>query len=181
MRIAPLTRVEQLCKRYGPGRLPGAERRTVGAGYAFGTAALLASVAFVVLHGVTLLVAVGPDGLQLAPGGLLYFGLRAPLFVVPAAFTAGALTWRFVPRSLPYYGPVSGLVATVLTYIVAAVLVAVAFLVEMLRSPTTLFEPSAAIIAAALFGGFGFVYTCSIALPVGILSGYVHERAVAEN
>src|SRR6056297_3130408 len=110
------TGVETLCHRYGPGRLPGAERRAVGAGYAFATAALLASVAFVALYGVQLLVLVGPDGLQVSPGGLLYFGLRAPLFVVPAAFAAGALAWRLVPRDLPYYGPVSGVVATVLTY-----------------------------------------------------------------
>ena len=169
-----------LCKRYGPGRLPGADNRAVGAGYAFATAALLASVAFVALNGVAMLVAAGPGGLQVYPGGLLYFGLRAPLFVVPAAFAAGALAWRFVPRDLPYYGPVSGVVATVLTYVGAAVLVAVAILGDMLFSPTV-FEPVTAVFVGALFGGFGFVYTFWITLPIGALSGYIHERTVAEN
>ena len=168
-----------LCKRYGPGRLPGADNRAVGAGYAFATAALLASVAFVALIGVAMLVAAGPGGLQVSPGSLLYFGLRAPLFVVPAP-AAGALAWRLVPRDLPYYGPVSGLVATVLTYVGAAVLVAVAILGDMLFSPTV-FEPVTAVFVAALYAGFGFVYTFWITLPVGALSGYIHERAVAEN
>lgn len=168
-----------LCKRYGPGRLPGADNRAVGAGYAFATAALLESVAFVALIGVAMLVAAGPGGLQVSPGGLLYFGLRAPLFVVPAP-AAGALAWRLVPRDLPYYGPVSGLVATVLTYVGAAVLVAVAILGDMLFS-LTVFEPVTAVFVAALYAGFGFVYTFWITLPVGALSGYIHERAVAEN
>ncbi|MDS0260830.1 hypothetical protein NDI56_15595 [Haloarcula sp. S1CR25-12] len=87
-----------LCKRYGPGRLPGADSRSIGAGYAFATAALLASVAFVVLNSVNTVVTAGPGALWLTTdGGLLYFGLRAPPFVVPAAFAAGALAWDSFP------------------------------------------------------------------------------------
>lgn len=183
MSATPSTaRIERLCKRYGPGRLPRADRPAIGAGYAMATAALAAAVAFVVLSGVQILVAAGPERLGLsADSGLLYFGLRALPFVIPAAFAAGGLAWRLVPRDIPYAGPVSGLVATLLTYVCATTLVAVAIFGDMLLSPMTIFEPGTAVFVAALFGGFGFVYTFWITLPVGALSGYVHERAVAEN
>ncbi|MDS0260831.1 hypothetical protein NDI56_15600 [Haloarcula sp. S1CR25-12] len=50
----------------------------------------------------------------------------------------------------------------------------------MLLSPMTVIEPGTAVFVAVLFGGFGFAFTFWITLPVGALSGYVHERAVAE-
>jgi hypothetical protein len=182
MSTVPAERLKLLCKRYGPGRLPGADNRSIGAGYAFATAALLASVAFIVLSGVQTLLIAGPDGLRLAAdGGLLYFGLRAPPFVVSAAFAAGALAWRLVPQDLRYYGPISGLVATVLTYIGLAALLAAALLGDMLYSLGIVVEPGAAVLVGALYGVVGFVNTFWITLPVGALSGYVHERAVAEN
>jgi hypothetical protein len=171
-----------LCKRYGPGRLPGADNRSIGAGYAFATAALLASVAFVVPYAVIRLLEGGPSALlRSIEGGLPYFGLFAIPFVVPAAFVAGALTWRLLPETVPYYGPVSGLVATVLTYVGATALVAAVILVNSFLSPTTVFEPGTAFIVAGLFGGVGFAYTFWITLPAGALSGYVHERASGEN
>jgi len=180
MSATPVKAVEVRCKRYGPGRLPGADNRSIGAGYAFATAALLATLSFVVLYSVNILLAVGPERLWIE-GGLLYFSLLATPFVVPAAFAAGALSWRLVPRDLQYCGLITGLVATVLTYVCATTLVAAAIFGEMLLNPTAVFEPSAAVLAPALFGAFGFVSTGWITLPVGALSGYVHERAVAEN
>jgi len=180
MTATTIQAAEAFCKRYGPGRLPGAGNRSIGAGYAFATAALLASVAFVVLSAA--LLGGGPSALwSAAEGGLSYFGLVAMPFVVPAAFAAGALTWRLVPETVPYYGSVSGLVASVLTYIGAMALVAAAILVNSFLSPATVFEPRAAFIVAGVFGGAGFLHTFWITLPVGALSGYVHERAVGEN
>ena len=51
--------VGAFCKRYGPGRLPGANRPAVGAGYAVATAALAAAVAFIVVTGVRTLLVFG--------------------------------------------------------------------------------------------------------------------------
>jgi hypothetical protein len=175
-------RLKLLYRRFGPGHLPGADGRAVGAGYAFAMAALLASVVFILLYAVTALLLGGPSALWFSvEGGLPYFGLLAVPFVVPAAFVAGALTWRLLPETVPYYGPVSGLVATVLTYVWAAALVTTVVLVDSFLSPTTVFEPVTALFVGVLFGGFGFLYTFWITLPVGAVIGYVHEWAVAEN
>ena len=68
-----------------------------------------------------------------------------------------------------------------LTYVGATAVVAAAYFGYMLLNPQTVVEPGTAVLVATLFGAFGFVFTFWITLPVGALSGYVHEQAVAED
>jgi len=88
--------------------------------------------------------------------GLGYFGLLAVPFVVPTAFAGGVVAWRLVPERTPYRGPVVGLLATVLTCAFAVPLV-----------------------AGAMVAGFGFYLTWWPTLPLGVVSGWIHERALA--
>jgi len=162
--------VGTFCKRYGPGRLPGASRPAVGVGYAVATAALAAAVAFVVLTGVQTLLVGGP---LTVTGSLTYVGLFAIPLVVPAAFVSGAVAWRLLPESMSYRGPLVGLFATLLTYVVATVpVVAVLMIINPLES----------VLYSGLFGlvvgFFGFFYTFWLTLPIGVISGWIHERGV---
>lgn len=166
-------RVAPLCKRYGPGRLPGAERRSVGAGYAMLTAALAATALFLFVTG---LAALQTD----LSGGLAFLGLVAVPFVAPAAFLAGALTWRYLPERTPYYGSAAGLLATVLTYVLAMALTATLMLGSTLVQPATYGSVNEALTLALIFGIVGFILTFWVTLPMGAVGGYVHERAVSD-
>ena len=168
--------VGALCKRYGPGRLPGAANRTVGTGYALAAAALAAALAFLAVTGVPRLLF---GGSVTVTGGLVYFGLLAIPLVVPAAFVGGAAAERLLPATTPYRGPVVGLVATVLTYVVATALVLGLVFASTIPESTRSITVGSAVSVSLLFGAFGFFYTSWVTLPVGVVSGYVHERAVA--
>jgi hypothetical protein len=109
MNTAAVETVGVFCQRYGPGRLPGASRPAVGAGYAVATAALAAGVAFVVLTGVETLLF-----------GFLFFA----------------------------------------------------------ANPS---RPSAAVVAGLLGGIAGFFLTFWLTLPIGAVSGWIHERVVTEH
>jgi hypothetical protein len=164
------------CKRYGPGRLPGASRPAVGAGYAVATAALAAAVAFILVTGIRTLLVFGSLTIT---GGLWYFGLLAVPLVVPAAFVGGVVAWRLLPESMSYRGPLAGLLATVLTYVVATLLTVATLLVIFLIDSGP--EPvRGSVVVGLLYGGFGFVYTFWLTLPIGAVSGWIHERAVTE-
>lgn len=170
-------------RRYGPGRLPLAERPTVGAGYAGACAALGVGLLFVAVTG----------GAALLPGPAFetdvyaVAALLALPLVVPAAFAAGVLTWRYLPADGPRFGAVAGVVAAVLAYALAGVAFALVFaLAETARTLSTLPAPAAAevVIGAAEAFGFGalvavvaLVVSSWLALPVGALAGYVHERS----
>ena len=165
------------CKRYGPGRLPGASRPAVGAGYAVATAALAAAVAFIVVSGIRTLLVFGSLTIT---GGVWYFGLLAIPLVVPAAFIGGAVAWRLFPESMSYRGSLAGLLATVLTYVVATLLTVAILLVIFLIDSGP--EPvRGSVVVGLLYGGFGFIYTFWLTLPIGAVSGWIHERAVTEH
>jgi hypothetical protein len=172
MNTAAVETVGVFCHRYGPGRLPGASRPAVGAGYTVATAALAAAVAFVVLTGVEWLLF---GGQLTGSGELTYGGLAAIPFVVPAAFAGGAVAWRLLPESVSYRGPVAGVLATVLTYVGATLLFGLSFFA---LNPS---RPSAAVVVSLLGGIFGFFLTFWLTLPIGAVSGWIHERAVTEH
>jgi hypothetical protein len=163
--------VSTFCKRYGPGRLPGANRPAVGAGYAVATAALAAAVAFVVLTGVETLLFSGSFTIT---GRLWYFGLLAIPLVVPVAFLGGAVAWRLLPESISYRGPFAGMLATVLTYAGATLLVVPLLIVT---SPS---QPRASVELGLLVGIVGFLTTFWLTLPIGAISGWIHEHTVTE-
>lgn len=168
----PVERIGTLCKRYGPGRLPGANRPAVGAGYAVATAALAAAMAFVVVTGVETLLFGGSIAVT---GELTSLGLLAIPLVVPVAFVGGAAAWRLLPESTSYRGPLAGTLATVLTYVGATLLV-VPLLVA--TSPS---QPRASAEIGLLVGVVGFLSTSWLTLPAGAVGGWIHERAVTEH
>jgi len=172
MSTATVKTVGSLCKRYGPGRLPGASRPAIGTGYAVATAALAASVAFVVLTGVQTLLFGGPGTF---PGDFTYIGLLAIPLVVPAAFVGGVVASLLLPESMSYRGPFAGLFATGLTYVVATLLIVARLIV---------INPFESVLRSGQWGlivGFvGFLYTFWLTLPIGVVSGWIHERAQAD-
>jgi hypothetical protein len=169
MGIVSVETFGSFCHRYGPGRLPGASRPAVGAGYAVATAALAAAVAFVVL---TTLLSGGPIA---ETGSLTHFGLLAIPLVVPVAFAGGAVAWRLLPESQSYRGSLAGMLATVLTYVGTALLVVLYFFAF---APS---EPMASLGAGLLVGIVGFILTFWLTLPIGAVSGWIHERTVTEH
>ncbi|MFP8954329.1 hypothetical protein ACLI4Z_15380 [Natrialbaceae archaeon A-arb3/5] len=163
------------CKQYGPGRLPRADRRNVGAGYAAAAAALVVSVAFALgMFGLTLL---GLSSNTINP----FWGASAlvslPL-VVPAAFVAGVLVWRLLPDGVPYFGAVAGVLATVATYLGALAVVSLAVLAARLAWWTgtggVLTDVGGAVAFVAIFAG---LFTAWLTIPVGCLGGAIYERA----
>ena len=179
--MSTIDSAERLCKRFGPGQLPGAGRRAVGGGYAIATAALSAAIVFVLARGGYAFLTAGPEGFQglLAPTvTFAYYGLFAVPLVVPAAFLAGVVVWRTLPEGTPYYGPVAGVLATLLTYVVATAIMAVVLFGYLAFAPGAPFEVASAGVLAVVIGVVGFVYTFWVTLPLGAVSGYIHERAV---
>lgn len=167
------------CKRYGPGRLPGADRTDIGAGYAGATAALGLAVAY----------ALGMATLH-ALGGPVWFGhafwaisaLLAVPIVVATAFVAGTVVWRVLPDpdTVLAFGAVAGLLATIATYALSLAAVFVLFVVgQSLGVFGTGTEPlllEAGVLTATV-GVVAIGLTGWLALPLGCLSGVIYERA----
>lgn len=172
-----VTRLGAACERYGPGRLPGADDRVLGAGYACASTAIVAILVFAGLGGLLGLLGGGGVG-----GGLAFLGVVAAPLVVPAAFALGVATWWVLPEDLPLFGPVAGLLTTLLVYPVGGAVVAVLLYVQPSLGSLA---PGADRLAASLGGGVlvGFValvFTFWVTLPVGTAGGYVYERARRE-
>ena len=169
--------LHRVCKRYGPGRLPGAQRPAIGAGYAAATAALVAALLFAVAA-----ITAEVVGLLSSNDGVVWFafaGLAVPV-VVPVAFAVGVAVWRLLPAALPFFGPLSGLLGTVGTYVgslfaVALVLSGAAALGVTTTDPATATTFSVGVVLLA------FMITWWVAFPVGIVSGTVYAAVVAES
>ncbi|MFC7137452.1 hypothetical protein [Halobaculum litoreum] len=163
-------------RRYGPDRLPGADRREVGAGYAATLAALGASVLFVA-------ATVGATRLGFDSGFLAAATLLALPAVLPTAFLAGAATWRWLPASVPQFGAVAGVVAATLAYLLAGAAFAAVFTVaETGRTLGTTGD----LVAGGVLDAFGFgalvavtavLASAWLVVPVAALAGHVHERS----
>ncbi|WP_277555279.1 hypothetical protein [Halobaculum limi] len=175
-----LDRSVQYYRRYGPGRLPFAGRRDVGGGYAGVYAALGGCLLFA-------LVTAGLDLLSFGTGFLGVAALLALPFVLPAAFLAGALTWRVFPTTVPRFGTVAGVVAATLAYVLAGTAFAVVFAVaETGRTVGTTGKLVAPEVATGVFDALGFgglvaltalLVSAWLVVPIGALVGSVHERS----
>lgn len=78
---------------------------------------------------------------------------------------------------MSYRGPLAGLLATVLTYVVATLLTVAMLLVIFLLYVAP--EPvGGSVVVGLLHDGFGFIYTFWLTLPIGAISGWIHKRAV---
>ena len=160
------------CKRYGPGRLPEADREDVGAGYAAATAALGATVLYAGLMAIGDAVGVGVEGTVNA----IFAGLAIP-FVVPAAFVVGFVGWRFVSSPTPAVGAVAGGLGAIATYLVTLVLVGI-----LLTTAAALSLSGATPLSAAAFSWgliyFAFVFTWWVTIPIGCLAGFLYVRVI---
>lgn len=170
MTIRVADRLRTGCKRYGPGRLPHADRPAIGAGYAGASAALVAAATFAVA-----VVALEVVGVSDNVYGFAIFAAFALPFVVPAAFVAGVVSWRAVPTTVPGSGIVAGALGTLLTYVGATVLLACLMLVAAVVSWNNAGAADTAI-AAAVIGWLAFLLTIWVTLPVGCLGGVLYDR-----
>lgn len=163
-----------LCKRYGPSRLPLANRRDIGGGYAMTTAGALAAVAFLVLTTVPALYVGG----SYAMDTLFIYVVYIPPFVL-ASFPMGVLTWRFLPVETPLFGAVAGGLTALLSYLGGGV--GVALYVITVESLKFGFLPIGEIASLAVVGlyiaGVALITSGLVVIPLGALSGYVHERS----
>ena len=169
--------LQALCHRYGPGRLPRADRYEIGAGYAAAAAAFVAAVAFAAGTFVASLIGAPLTAAHPFWSGV---GLVAIPFVVPAAFVAGTLVWRSLPASTPRFGAVGGVLTAVLTYALslAAVFFVLALYAVAAGAPEGL-EAAAVELAAltTLIGIVAVVFTTWLTIPAAIVGGLVYERA----
>lgn len=168
-------RLGRACKRFGPGRLPGADGRVLGAGYALASTALLVAALFVVP---SFLLAV----LDIAVGfstAYLAFGVVAVPLVTVSGFCSGLLVWRFLPDESPLYGGIGGLVATGLTYVVSTILLLVVVL--LVAYGDWYFSVAGAVATTLLIAAFGTLLTVWVALPVGAAGGYLYESVRADH
>lgn len=174
------------------GTLRRPRSRAVDAGYTMARAALVAALVFVAVT-VALSAAqyalAGDDASFVGVGSYAALGLVAIVFVVPSAFVAGAVTWRWlVPEgSSRLRGALGGLVTVVETYLLSALPLSVLFaglsLVDALRFDggqlplTELFTAvSDSLLAGMFFVVFAFLFSFWAAIPVGALAGWRLQR-----
>lgn len=157
------------CKQYGSGRLPGADRRTLGAAYAMASAALVACISFLVVSVVGVLLGASES----LPSMYLLFGTGALPLVVGCAFLAGYATWRYLPETAAY-GAFGGAIATILTSLLSTV---VLFPVVLVVSYGDYYYSLPGTVGVTLlFGLFGTLLTVWVTIPIGAVSGYLYER-----
>jgi uncharacterized BrkB/YihY/UPF0761 family membrane protein len=162
-------RLGRTCERFGPGRLPGADGRVVGAGYAFAATALLAGVLLVVTW--VLLAVLDVIGrVSLAD---LRFVVAALPFVTVSAFCAAVAVWRVLPDESPRYGAIGGFAATCLSYLVSTVFL---YLVVLVLEYSTSYSYAWGHVETTLLVAFlGTAFTAWLTLPAGVAAGYVYE------
>ena len=161
-------------KHYCLGKLPFGDQRDIGAGYTMAAAAVLATTV-AVLSARLLDVLFGPHSIW-AMGFVGVLGLPV---VVPAAFVAGIITWRYLLSTLRLSGVGAGVVATGLTYVFATTIAAMVLMIEFLwTNPTTMPTDLPFVFLYFWFsiGGVALVVMAWITVPVGALSGVIYER-----
>lgn len=167
-----LTTLGTTCKRYGPGRLPGAKRRDIGAGYALASAATGATLLFALIS--WSLYALGePIGSDWDFLGT--WALIALPFVVPTSFVSAVIVWRSLPSDTPYFGASAGVLAALGTYILALLALFVFSMIALVINGQYAEIPE----ALGFMTVVGFVALAStfwFTFPVGAVSGIIHER-----
>ena len=167
-----LTTLGTSCKRYGPGRLPRAERRDIGAGYALASAATGATLLFALiswsLH--ALESPIGSDWEFLGTMALIALPL-----VVPTSFTSAVIVWRTLPSDIPHFGATAGVLATLGTYLLA-LLVLFALNVAALVIYGQYAEILEGLVFIPVIGFVALASTFWLTFPVGAISGIIHER-----
>jgi hypothetical protein len=173
---ARLDRVVRLYGRYGPTRLPLGDRQDVGAGYSMAAGVLAGGIVFAP---VSTLVSGTVDS-----AGVI---LSATPVYLATGFVVGALTWRSLPSSVPYYSAVAALVTVLGNYLAGTamwLLLAPVYGYDVLNPyvgvdpPTSLTE-----FLGAFFELYPLtiltvvVWTIWIAVPLSLVFSYVYERS----
>jgi len=187
----PIGRMATVCKQYGPGRLPYADRREIGGGYAMSTTAAVAAVTFVLvgqIPGVSDATTIGPFwfGYLGSPSGsaaVMYAAVAIPV-VIPSAFVAGVIAWRSASPELSRFGPFAGVVATGLTYPIGSLVVGTILVVlSIIEDPSQLRMLSTVgelLVGMVYFlptvGVFAFLFSFWLTLPLGALGGSIYEH-----
>jgi hypothetical protein len=115
--------------------------------------------------------------------GLAAFFGRAAIVatsvVVPGAFVAGWATWTGVPAERELSGAWAGAIAAGSTYVVASVFLVALLLAASYVEGVPLGVETGNVVPAVLFVLLpaGFLLTFWLTIPLGAVSGYVHERA----
>lgn len=174
--VARLDRVVRLYGRYGPSRLPLGDRQDVGAGYSMAAGVLAGGIVFAP---VSTLV----SGTAASAGEVLS---AIPVYLA-TGFVVGALTWRFLSSSVPYYRAVAALVTVIGNYLAGTavwLLLAPVYGYEVLN-PYVGADPLTSL--TEFLGAFFELYpltvltvvvwTIWIAVPLSLIFSYVHERS----
>lgn len=161
-----------VCKRYGPGRLPNADRNDIGAGYAAAAAAVVATLLYGVLISVRGVLASGIEEVY----AMVFFSLALP-FVVPAAFIVGILGWRLLPSYSTPVGVIGGGLGALTSYFVASLLFGAFFSVAAALSLTGA-DPAGYGRFSIALGTVAAILTWWVTIPIGCLAGYVYVNVV---
>ena len=175
MQTSWVDQFEKLYKYYGPGRLPGAHRRTLGAGYAFASTAFVGtSIIFLAIFLLSLIPG-GGEGDVTALGVLTLF---VYVLVTPSAFVSAWLVWRFLPSGSPA-GAIGGVGTVALTYLFSTVLLVLAVLWSRTDAYLGLMlqeQLTGSVDTGVLFAFIAFLFTFWFTFPLGTTAGYLYEN-----
>lgn len=174
-RLPSSNTLHRLCHRYGPGRLPKAENRAIGAGYAAATAAFTVALCYAVSTTVIEVISTGVTDPNLS---LAEFALAAVPVVVPAAFATGVVGWKLYPPTTSRRAVVAGVAGTLMTYIAGFIILSIYTVLGAVPS-----IPAADLLFAIQFSFvltvFGFMFTFWLAIPAGCISAIVYQNVVS--
>jgi len=143
------------------------------------TTAAVAAVTFMLGMQVPGIPEVWPTGLDAI--GIVTLALP---IVVPSAFVSGVLVWRVAPSELSWSGPVAGLAATGLSYVIGVLVVSVVLLIlgivtdpgRALTSLTSVESLTSLVSFLSVVISVAFMFTFWATLPLGALGGSIYER-----
>lgn len=160
--------------RYGPGRLPGADRRDLGGGYAFSSVMAVFSAVFILNQAVG--VGWGDPWPRVLETPSEYATMVALL--VGCGFVAGVLTWRYLTEQLPYFPRWSGLVASILTHLLVVLVLDVIVIagIGYLTWPGKLVDVFVAYPGIFYVATRDFLNAAAALYIFGVPGGYVYER-----
>jgi hypothetical protein len=97
--------------------------------------------------------------------------------VVPTSFLSAVFVWRILPSDIPYFGACAGILTAAGTYLLALLVLFVLNVAVVVLNGQYAQIPE----VVAFIGPVGFVALVStfwLTLPVGAISGLIHEYVV---
>lgn len=170
----PANRLGETYARYGPGRLPGGDRRDVGGGYAFATTMAV----FCLVYFSNSIVGVGWTSPQPVFFEDIVLALITWSLIEVCGFVGGYLTWRYLPEQTPHFGVVAGGTASVLTHGLIILVVDVIVIVnigylEPLEKLTAIITDYAGLF---IILSTDFLDVLCVLYLVGLAGGYAYEQ-----